>query len=401
MESTSSLHKEDLGLGWEQEEVLDVLDLPQLYQKPSHKQLLDTLSLLSYEPKSWDATPYLTPSASTPSSLSGANTPARPRTKVRSEGLPQYLTRIVASPLAWIADDEQKEEIWDAASVRLSERSGRTGMGAITRNFRIPWSAVPTNASSTMQPVITTSSDQDMSVEISIHEPALTEDNLGLKTWASSYVLARKWHSLKNHLPLLPQSSRPTVLELGAGTGLVGMAAATVLQAEVLLTDLPDIVPNLARNIAANADIIRHGGGSARAATLDWTVPDKIVHPLSDPEEHDSPSDALEEEAASQAFPLVLAADPIYTPEHPAWLVQTISSHLARSESARVVIILPIRDAYLAEREDLKRRMKELGLAVVREETEYGFDDWSEAGRDDELAEVECWLTVWAWDDSR
>ncbi|KAG9544668.1 hypothetical protein KCV01_g24754, partial [Aureobasidium melanogenum] len=99
----------------EDEEILDVLDLPQIYTKPSSQQLLDTLSLLSLEPQSWDKTATQT------------------KPKVRSNGLPQYLTRIVSSPLDWIEDDLEKEKIWDSASLRLSERSGRTGMGAISR----------------------------------------------------------------------------------------------------------------------------------------------------------------------------------------------------------------------------------------------------------------------------
>ncbi|KAG9625379.1 VPS28-domain-containing protein, partial [Aureobasidium melanogenum] len=242
----------------EDEEILDVLDLPQIYTKPSSQQLLDTLSLLSLEPQSWDKTATQT------------------KPKVRSNGLPQYLTRIVSSPLDWIEDDLEKEKIWDSASLRLSERSGRTGMGAISRSFSIPLAAEPTNSSSTMKPVITSSHEQDTSIQVSIHEPALTEDNLGLKTWASSFVFARNWHTLRDRIPLIfDKDENATILELGAGTGLVGIAAAAVLGANVLLTDLPEIVPNLERNITSNEDIINSRNGSARAAMLDWTVPEK------------------------------------------------------------------------------------------------------------------------------
>ncbi|KAG9625315.1 VPS28-domain-containing protein, partial [Aureobasidium melanogenum] len=242
----------------EDDEILDVLDLPQIYTKPSSQQLLDALSLLSLEPQSWDK-----PAAQT-------------KPKVRSNGLPQYLTRIVSSPLDWIEDDLEKEKIWDSASLRLSERSGRTGMGAISRSFSIPLAAEPINSSSTMKPVITSSHEQDTTIQVSIHEPALTEDNLGLKTWASSFVFARNWHTLRDRIPLIfDKDENVTILELGAGTGLVGIAAAAVLGANVLLTDLPEIVPNLERNITSNEDIINSRNGSARAAMLDWTVPEK------------------------------------------------------------------------------------------------------------------------------
>ena len=353
------------------------MDLPQIYTKPSSKQLLDTLSLLSLEPPSWDITPSLTPAGSnSPASRSGANTPSRSKPKVRSNGVPQYLTRIISSPLAWIADDAVKEKVWDAASLRLSERSGRTGMGAISRSFRIPLTAEPTNNDSTMQPVITTSHEQETAVDISIHEPALTEDNLGLKTWASSFVLARSWHTLRHRLPLVFEKDEDAkILELGAGTGLVGIAAAAVLGANVLLTDLPEIVPNLDRNIESNKTTIESRNGSARAAILDWTVPEKIIY--AENAEITRRRSLIAEEQSS-TYPLIVAADPIYSKEQPAWLVQTIDCHLARGSDARVVIQLPIREAYAAERADLKERMDNIGLEVCYEHTETGFYDWSD-----------------------
>jgi predicted nicotinamide N-methyase len=355
-----------------------VLDLPQIYTKPSSQQLLDTLALLSLEPQSWD------------------KSTAQSKPKVSSNGVPQYLTRIVSSPLDWIKDDVEKEKIWDSASLRLSERSGRTGMGDISRSFRIPLSADPTNSSSTMKPVITSSHEQDTTVQVSIHEPALTEDNLGLKTWASSFVFARNWHTLRDRIPLVfGKDENATILELGAGTGLVGIAAAAVLGANVLLTDLPEIVPNLQRNIASNKDMIKSRKGSARAATLDWTVPERIVYS----EETDESTRALVAETESSKYPLIVSADPIYSKEHPKWLVQTISCHLMHGPDARVLIQIPIREAYAEERADLKNRMLKLGLELFHEETETGYDDWSD-GQGEELSEVECWLGMWKWKDA-
>lgn len=355
-----------------------VLDLPQIYTKPSSQQLLETLSLLSLEPHSWDK----------------STTQTKP--KVRSNGVPQYLTRIVSSPLDWIKDDVEKEKIWDSASIRLSERSGRTGMGDITRAFRIPLSADTTNGSSTMKPVITSSHEQDTTVQVSIHEPALTEDNLGLKTWASSFVFARNWHTLRDRIPLVfGKDEDATILELGAGTGLVGIAAAAVLGANVLLTDLPEIVPNLERNIASNKDMIESRKGSARAAMLDWTVPEKIIFS----KETDESKRPLAAEEESSGYPLIVAADPIYSKEHPAWLVQTVNCHLAQGPDARVLIQIPIREAYAEERADLKDRMVNIGMELIHEQTETGYDDWSD-GQGDELSEVECWLGMWKWKDA-
>lgn len=46
---------------------------------------------------------------------------------VQPAGVTRYLTSIISSPLSWLETDALREAILDAASARLSERSGRTG----------------------------------------------------------------------------------------------------------------------------------------------------------------------------------------------------------------------------------------------------------------------------------
>lgn len=334
----------------DQADIYSVLDLPQLYQQPSPDALLSALADLSLQPPSWDPVTRHTKTR-----------------KVRNEGVPSYLTKIIASPLKWVDSDEDRELIWEAASQRLSERSGRTGMGAIERAFSIPLHSGDTGVVFD-------------SATIKIHEPALTGDNLGLKTWASSYLLAKRLASFKHHgLPELDASEQ--ILELGSGTGLVGLAAAVVLQRCVLLTDLPDIVPNLERNINENAAVLAE---KARSAVLDWSQPSSLLlstqpHP-------------------THSFRLILAADPIYSPSHPALFTQAVDAHLSRHRAARLVIELPLREGYIAERRDLVARLQALGLRKVAEGEEVGYDDWSAGGRDgEELDEVRCWWSVWGW----
>ena len=271
------------------------------------------------------------------------------------DGIAKYLTSIIASQLAWIPDDVEKERIWEMASARLSERSGRTGMPAVSRTFDVP------TGSGTIQ--------------IVLHEPSLTEDNLGLKTWASSYLLAKRLHLVE--LPELAHGSRRRVLELGSGTGLVGIAAAAVWGAEVHLTDLPEIEPNLAMNVRDNRQVIENGGGIATTGVLDWSDATK------------PPSDEAE-------YPTILAADPLYSPEHPALLVQTIERYLARSAEARVIVELPLREAYAPEILDFYERMRALGLETRDQGEETGYDDWG-GGEDGGLKEVRCWWGVWVW----
>ena len=59
------------------------------------------------------------------------------------------------------------------------------------------------------------------------------------------------------------------VLELGSGTGIVGISTA-LLGARVTLTDLPEAMPALLANIERNSAGIRSGGGIASACIWDW-----------------------------------------------------------------------------------------------------------------------------------
>ena len=245
-------------------------------------------------------------------------------------------------------------------------------MGNLTRKFRIPL----LDTSST-----TDSADLQRDAEIVLHEPAMTADNLGLKTWASSFLLAKRLVLLRSSLPKLQPYAQ--LLELGAGTGLVGLAAAVILHRPVILTDLPEIVPNLERNVEANAALLSTHDAFAGATILDWTMPTKL--------------ETSSSESLHQGFPLILAADPIYSPDHPRMFVETIEAQLAKHPDARVVIELPLREAYVTERGDLVLRMEELGLQRVDEGEEVGYDDWSDDKDGEQLAEVRCWWTVWGW----
>lgn len=94
-----------------------VLDLPQLYARPTASEILQTLQLLEIKPPSWN------------------HDSCQQKNQVSEEGIPKYLTGIVASKLSWV-DEDRREEIWETASKRLSERSGRTGTEFLRGLFR-------------------------------------------------------------------------------------------------------------------------------------------------------------------------------------------------------------------------------------------------------------------------
>jgi len=122
----------------------------------------------------------------------------------------------------------------------------------------------------------------------------------------------------------------------GSGTGLVGLSAALLQPAEVVLTDLPKLMPGLKQNIQIN-----ELGGSARAVPLQWgaaPLPDAIEAP----------------------FDLVVASDVIYKKDSIGPLTDTLLALTA--EHSRIVLSYELR----AGTTDWAQRMRERGLSFMR-----------------------------------
>lgn len=94
-------------------------------------------------------------------------------------------------------------------------------------------------------------------------------------------------------------------------------------------------------------------------------------------------------------FPLVLAADPLYSPHHPGWLVDTVAAWLARTAAARFAICLPLRQGYEREREEVGRLLARKGLVVIVEGEAEAEEDW--ADESGERVRVRCRWGVWGW----
>jgi hypothetical protein len=93
-----------------------------------------------------------------------------------------------------------------------------------------------------------------------------------------------------------------------------------------------------------------------------------------------------------EKYDLVLAADPLYSSEHPAWLVGMIKVWLKNAPLARAVVEMPLRQGYQGERDAFRQGMLTAGFSVMEEGTESGYDDWGTSG-----GEVRCWWSVWGW----
>lgn len=150
------------------------------------------------------------------------------------------------------------------------------------------------------------------------------------------------------------------VLELGAGTGLVGLSWALkwkelygTLLYLYFVTDLPEIV---SLNFFLHS--LNNLGDFVQAEILDWT----------------NPHDFIDKFGVLLLKLVILIADPIYSPQHPEWVVNMISKFLAASGTCHLEI--PLRAKYAKEREVLKLLLKESDLKVVEERHSEGVDDW-------------------------
>jgi predicted nicotinamide N-methyase len=76
-----------------------------------------------------------------------------------------------------------------------------------------------------------------------------SSSNHGLCVWDASLCFLRYLEANPREATAIQGAS---VLELGAGTGVLGLALAHCLGARVVLTDLPSVLPNLSSNLAAN-----------------------------------------------------------------------------------------------------------------------------------------------------
>ncbi|KAI0437558.1 hypothetical protein F4803DRAFT_146236 [Xylaria telfairii] len=135
--------------------------------------------------------------------------------------------------------------------------------------------------------------------------------DVGLQSWGAAFIFTELMCATPARLNFAKSSlgSAPRIIELGAGTGLVGIALAKilprlgVLTPTIIATDFhPTVLANLRANIVRNFPTPSwEKTPSIQVAPLDWETPD-----LSSP---------LDEQAD-----VLVATDVIYGREHAVWL---------------------------------------------------------------------------------
>ncbi|CAG8831080.1 34090_t:CDS:2, partial [Racocetra persica] len=145
-----------------------------------------------------------------------------------------WLTRIIASPLEWIHVESQREEVVERAAKCIAAACGKVASGPIIRDWSFP--APP---------------GSNKPISLKIRDSTLLDDDVGFKTWGAAYLLARRCTS-GQAMPL-DKIQSTFILEIGTGTGLVGLTCAMIGCLNVLLTDYHlNVLSNVAYNINLN-----------------------------------------------------------------------------------------------------------------------------------------------------
>lgn len=134
------------------------------------------------------------------------------------------------------------------------------------------------------------------------------------------------------------------VLELGCGTGIVGITAAC-LGARAILTDTAAVVQHAQQIVERNVSYINIGQGSAECALLDWET------------SHNS-------SIVLKPCDVIVGADLIYAAKDIAPLVKTIGN--VRRHSRDVLIVLGHKERNL---DVLQKLMAQLGSIDIAMQT--------------------------------
>ena len=145
-----------------------------------------------------------------------------------------------------------------------------------------------------------------------------------------------------------------------------------------------------------NREVIENHNGSTRTAVLDWSNP-HVCQFYPGVEQGEVESFSTKQAKQPDRFSVILAADSLYSPEHPRLLVQTIDCWLSLEGNASVMVEFPLREAYTPELNNFRQRMAGIGLHMIEEGEEFGYDDWGWDGGEPTRGrgEVKCWWSVW------
>jgi hypothetical protein len=172
-----------------------------------------------------------------------------------------------------------------------------------------------------------TTSLSEKPIKISLNDAPLSgtdHTDVGLQSWGASIVFSELMCASPNNFGIDELTWPASIIELGAGTGLISLAIAKITSQSsihglsIVATDYhPAVLENLKKNVATNFADSPPDDMPVDAMLLDWSKP---------PPELESTADML------------FAADVVYAPEHARWL-RDCAMHLLKPEGIFWLIV--------------------------------------------------------------
>ncbi|GAA5802710.1 hypothetical protein HPULCUR_008184 [Helicostylum pulchrum] len=231
------------------------------------------------------------------------------------------LLKIISTEILF--EDDKDDERMERASRLLAHMSGRGAAGSITRTWHIPY----LNNDGVRQELL-----------VPLHEPCYVGNDLGFKTWGAAPMMAKKLLQEK----IIPNLNSSVVLELGTGTGMVGLICDHLGASEIHVTDYhPRVLENVAYNVQLN-------NSKAIVSKLDFI---EVANDQS-PEWKD------------KKFDIIVASDLLYEMEHAEHLPIAVEKLMKND----FYFMIPLRYTHMAEVQHFERKMMSLGLVCRRTE---------------------------------
>ncbi|KAI6046981.1 putative methyltransferase-domain-containing protein [Pisolithus marmoratus] len=232
------------------------------------------------------------------------------------------------------------------------------------------------SAAGTVERVFSLGSDEIGRIDVCVTDiPIENQDygSVGAQTWGGACVLAEMIVDHPEQFGLggkdYTSGKRPLrVLELGAGTGLVGLTAAKVLLASsawrnrgatVVATDFyPSVLENLKANIDKNfPGDLSDGTITITSHFLDWSR---------------LPAMSSLPKLLSEPFDIVFGADIVYEAEHATWIKKCLEQLLRRPSTSAVCpsdsnsratfhLVIPLRPTHVLEASSIETAFRWMG----------------------------------------
>jgi hypothetical protein len=218
----------------------------------------------------------------------------------------RWLTSLISRVEEMGFEEDATTKIVDDAAFILSSFSDSTKDEegeALTRDFSFP-------------------SVTGKNVQVTLNDAPLSgtdHTDVGLQSWGASIVLSSMMCAEPERFGLSKEAlnKRPSIIELGAGTGLVSLTLAKLLpqigvdDANISATDYHHaVLDNCRMNTETNFSSDDHQCPPVTTEILDWSQPPAGLQSTAD---------------------FLIASDVIYAPEHASWL-RDCAAHLLKSD---------------------------------------------------------------------